>query len=61
MNVFFGYIPDGKERIEQFKGRVRPMKTKDIAGEARAEIIRDLLKEGKTVEDIEMIIRCFGL
>ncbi|WP_432361402.1 hypothetical protein [Sporosarcina sp. UB5] len=61
MKTYFSYIPDSKERKQRFTKTAKPAKTRDLATEARAEIVLYLLKEGKTVEEIDTIIRCFGL
>lgn len=55
------YVANSAERKSQVRRRDSVVKPVTKADQVRAEIIKDLLNEGKTVEEIEVIIRCFGL
>ena len=52
---------NSEEKKLQVRQGIDPVKRVTKKDSVRAEIIRNLLNEGKTVEEIEMIIRCFGL
>ncbi|BAQ08600.1 hypothetical protein OXB_0128 [Bacillus sp. OxB-1] len=55
------YVPDAAERRERFRGKMNATAREKKATEARMEIIEQLASEGKTEEEIEQIIRNFGL
>ncbi|MEK3937417.1 hypothetical protein MKY41_19180 [Sporosarcina sp. FSL W7-1349] len=55
------YLPDAVERKERFRRRINSEAWMKKATEARMEIIKQLVSEGKTEEEIEQIIRSFGL